>query len=247
MPHLSFLLMLMLLVASSASAETGPPQPEVKFSTVAITSIRDPDWKSFKRMKAGEEAFNRLHQLAPNAPLYFILRPQQKGLSFSGVKITVEIDDVSLPVPVDARGRFQLPDVQRENLEAAQLLLNKKKGLYRWRPDIHTPGIPANARRLGDLRLECEVRWAVEADDLSFMDRNIFRMAGGPCHADFVKVIFPAPRAILQAKMVSANGKKSLLADVVDDDSLYYSVPLHDKDWPDETLVEMEFMTTAAR
>lgn len=37
------------------------------------------------------------------------------------------------------------------------MLTNRKAGSFAWAPDVRKPGLPPNTRRLGDLRLECQV------------------------------------------------------------------------------------------
>ena len=41
--------------------------------------------------------------------------------------------------------------------ENATVMPNRKAGTMTWRAEIRTPGLPPDTRRLGDLRLECEV------------------------------------------------------------------------------------------
>jgi hypothetical protein len=210
-------------------------------ASVNISSARDPDWKPYRQMVKGVDAFERLHAKAPAANLHFVLRPQQSGLSLADVSLRIAGDQTSTPVPVDADGRFTLPRVQAALDENADMVLNKKKGLYRWRPDVRTPNLPANVRRMGDLRLECEVRWAVEYDDIGFVMRNMFRALGGPCNTARVNVIFPTEKPLLSLTLVSGEKRVNLLADAPAKERRSYWVPLHDASWPDDTLVELGY------
>lgn len=61
-------------------------------------------------------------------------------------QISHEIRSVS---PID------MPRSQAAYETDATFVLNKKSGLFTYYPDIHSPGLPQNVRRLVDLRLEC--------------------------------------------------------------------------------------------
>jgi len=52
---------------------------------------------------------------------------------------------------------FSLPrDVEAAD-EGAYVKTNRKAKSFAWRVDIRSPRLPSNARRLGDLRLECTI------------------------------------------------------------------------------------------
>lgn len=66
-------------------------------------------------------------------------------------------DTQSVDLPIDDAFTFELPRSQPFLDDNADLELSKPKTGYRWQPDIHSAGVPQGMRRLGDLRLECEV------------------------------------------------------------------------------------------
>jgi hypothetical protein len=47
-----------------------------------------------------------------------------------------------------------------------ELVLNQKRRNYRIVPEVRTPGLPDNVRRLGDLRLECKVMIAIAKEEI---------------------------------------------------------------------------------
>ncbi|MES2072170.1 MAG: hypothetical protein V4488_17575 [Pseudomonadota bacterium] len=213
-----------------------------------VNGTKDPEFKPYRQMLAGLDAFEQHQQLAPAALPRFVLRPQQADAGVnavsgvSGVTLRIAGDTTSIDVPLAADGTFSLPRNQSLAAEAnADLLLNRKKGLYRWRPDIRSPDVPAGARRLGDLRLECEMRWAVEQEDLSFVKRTLFRTMGGPCRSANIFVLYPAPEKLAGVSLASGQRRESLAAERLAGSALFYAPPLHDRSWPDDTLVEFEF------
>lgn len=213
-----------------------------QIQTISIVSSKDPDWKPYRTMLLGLDAFDRHHDLAPGTALRFVLRPQQVDLTVAGVTLRIAGNQTSIDVPIATNGTFSLPRNQPASDENADLVLNKKKGLFRWRPDIRSTGVPVNARRLGDLRLECEVRWAVEKGDLSFVQRTLFHTLGGPCKTSSVNVLYLAPGQLSSATLISGERRESLPINRLNEGGHFFSPPIYDKSWPDDTLVEFEFI-----
>ncbi|NBV15614.1 MAG: hypothetical protein EBS11_03425 [Janthinobacterium sp.] len=193
-------------------------------------------------MLDGIDAFDHYHSLAPQAQLKFILRPQQPRLTASDLKLRIVGDTVNIEVPIAADLTFSVPRDESAAKDDADLRLSTKKGLFRWRPDIHTAGIPVGTRRLGDLRLECEVRWAVDKFDASLIKLAYLVPLGGVCHTSRSRVFYSSDAPITGATLVSGSRRERLPAERLDaKDRARYAPPLHDQSWPDDTLVEFEF------
>jgi len=210
---------------------------------VAVSGTKDPDWKSYRKMLDGLNAFDKYHALAPQADLRFILRPQKPDLSISDLKLRIVGDSANIDVPIAADYTFALPRDDAAAKDDADLRLNSKKGLFRWRPDIHTAGLPAGTRRLGDLRLECEVRWAVDKFDASFLQLAYIVPLGGACHTSRSRVFFTTNAPFASATLVSGTRREKLPEVRMDAaDHTRYAPPIHDSSWPDDTLVEFEYL-----
>ncbi|MFZ6768952.1 hypothetical protein ACO0LM_17980 [Undibacterium sp. Di26W] len=205
---------------------------------VEISSTRDPELKSYKQMYKGLEAFDQYRQLAPAAMLKFILLPVDANTSLRDLNLRIASEQSSVPIAVDIDGSFVLPKISKALDENADLLLNRKKGLFRWRPDIHSEGVPTDTRRLGDLRLECAIWWAVEYDDMPYDTRNLFRRLGGACNSSFIVISFWSPRKLSAAYLVSKDRREKI---EISKNGLQYIPPLYKKAWGDDALVEFEF------
>lgn len=236
----------LLWIAGTAFAQTAPPAYQLELPSVAVNLNADPAWRSYKQLKVGEQAFVKFRHHAPRAELYFALFPRQPWLDFEGVAMSVQFDEGMVPVPLGPMGRFRLPDIATANIESAELVLNQKNGTYRWRPDIRTPGVPENYRRLGDLRLECEVADAVNGNTTSLFPRSLFSTSDGSCRSEQIKNLFPSTKSVVAIQMAYGNriqiyhnvlGKKY--------DGYVYYVPLHDQGWPDDALFELIYRDQA--
>jgi hypothetical protein len=176
-------------------------------------------------------------------------------------------DTVSVPVPIAADNSFVLPRNEQALREDAAVLANRKTSSMTWRALIRTPGLPPDTRRLGDLRLECRV--GTEAGLVS-NNSQLFAWLSDAltspdqvCNSPEGNYLFFADRPLfgvrlragdrveeLPFKMLYAGGDQTpemlrfcdcqvLL------DRTYYA-PIWDKSWPDDTLVEFDYMTADA-
>jgi hypothetical protein len=135
-----------------------------------------------------------------------------------------------------------------------------------WRAEVRTPGLPAGTRRLGDLRLECEV--GMEAELIS-NTRPLLGLFGALlsegaqyCNRSHPLYLFFAERPVFAVALVDGARREVLSVD-----NLYmgasrnpdwkrdlrycdcevlldraYTLPLGDRSWPDDALVEFETM-----
>lgn len=207
--------------------------------TVEISNVKDPDWKSYRVMLKGLDAFEKYHAHAPQASPQFILKPRRLDVSLSGVSLRLASDESSLVIPLAANGSFVLPRDEQAAAQKAELMINRKKEMFRWWPLVQTPGLASQHRRLGDLRLECEMFWAIHYDDLPFVARNLMRTVGGPCQTRKVILSFPADWMGLQAAtLVQGERRLSLL---VDKEKSMYSITLYNPDFTDDALIELQF------
>ncbi|MBC7802324.1 MAG: hypothetical protein H7Y16_00480 [Candidatus Parcubacteria bacterium] len=242
---------------------------------MTVTVMRDPVDKSYRKMVKGMDLFEEMRAKAPGASLRFKLLPRQPGTSMDGIKLAIDADSLSIPVPVRADNSFTLERNQKALDEDAVVASNRKALSMTWRAEIRTPGLPENTRRLGDLRLECHV--GMEADLVS-NDRPTFFLRPEPnpvmrkrgyCEARKVGYLFFAERPLFSVTLVSGARREVLSVDylyaglsgneISKGDLPYcdcqvmldrtYFLPLGDRSWPDDTLVEFEYMdeqTTAA-
>lgn len=208
---------------------------------VVVSGIKDPDWKTYRAFTAGLDTFDQQRQLAPDATLRFVLLPKKAKASLKDIKLRIAGDTLSIPVPIAADGTFAVPRSEAATRENADLLLNRQPGTFRWRPDVRTPGVPANARRLGDLRLECAVRWTVEEYETPYVIRKLMYAAGQPCLTARIKVDYFAPRAIVAMYLKAGERRVQLPGDLLEEGGKVYVVPVHDAGWPDDTLVEFQY------
>ena len=243
---LNFVLATILLLiypgSHAAQAAGSDEASSAETQSVSVSGTKDPDWKPYRKMLDGLNAFDKYHALAPAAALKFVLRPQKPDLTVTDLTLRIVGDSISVNVPIAADFTFSVPRDEAAANEDADFRLNSKKGLFRWRPDIHTPGLPVNTRRLGDLRLECEVRWAVDKFDASFLALAYIVPLGGACHTSRSRVFFTTYKPFLSATVVSGERRQKIEGSNMDTkDPTRYAPPIHDDSWPDDTLVQFEF------
>jgi hypothetical protein len=146
--------LLVLCSTSLAENRAGGRLPE---DAVVVTAVRNPVMKSYRKMLEGAALFEERKHLAPAASLRFKLLPRKPGMPMEDVELEVAANSVAIPLKVAPDHTFALERNRTALKENAQVIPNRKAGTMTWRADVRTPGLPPNTRRLGDLRLECEV------------------------------------------------------------------------------------------
>lgn len=116
-------IVLSLSVSNIAFADEATPPATQQ---VTVSGSKDPDWKPYRKMLDGLNAFDKFHALAPSAELKFILRPQQPNLDTTGLKLRIVGDNTSIDVPIAADHTFSVPRVESAAKDDADLRLNSK-------------------------------------------------------------------------------------------------------------------------
>ncbi|WP_409268396.1 hypothetical protein [Massilia sp. BHUDP2] len=257
---------LAVLAGPSSALAQAAGQP----ATVKVQSTRDPVDKSYRKMIKGMERFARERALAPTAPLRFQLLPRLPTVDMTGISLRIAGDTVSVPVEVAPDNSFVLPRNETALREDAAVVANRKTTSMTWRAQIITPGLPADTRRLGDMRLECLV--GVEAGLVSNSSplfgwiSNALTTPEQVCNSPNGNYLFFAERPVFSVRLRAVNGTHERVetlpfnmlyaggeqskADLqycdcqVMLDRTFYA-PIWDKSWPDDTLVEFEYMQDA--
>ena len=247
-----------LILVSGAAAED--------LETVAVSGMRDPVDKSYRKILKGMDLFERLHAMAPAAQLRFKLLPRGPDTDIVGIVLKVIGDTISIPVPIATDQTFELQRSDRALAEDAAVMPNRKAGSMTWRAEIRTPDLPAKTRRLGDLRLECKVGMeaGLVSDQRSILGQlgELLEVAMDYCDAIEPNYLFFSDRPLFGVTMRSGEREQALSIDQLyagisrqpmsESDLSYcdcqvlldrtYFLPLGDRSWPDDTLVEVEYI-----
>ncbi|MFL6692736.1 MAG: hypothetical protein ACJ8GO_07225 [Ramlibacter sp.] len=260
-----------LLASGAPRAQDQPQRPATSaLPPVSVTGLRDPVEKSYRRMLRGMDLFERNRPaMAPSASLRFKLLQRKPDVRLDNLELDVLGRTVDIPLQVAADRTFVLPRDARAAAEDAVVTPNRKALTMTWRADVRTPGLPPNARRLGDLRLECQV--GLEAGLVSNSPSWIVRLYDAldttPAYCNRAKneYLFFAERPLFGVTLVAGNRREALpagrlWAGATDDPGLRqdlpfcdcemlvdrtYFLPLADASWPHDTLVLFDFMDDA--
>ena len=258
-----FVLLALACVCANAQVKPTTTLPSV---TIAAKANRDPVEKSYRKMVRGMDLFAAERNMSPNGVLRFKLLPRKPDTDMKNIEMEVIGSTIAFPVEVLPDGTFTLERNAKASDENAQVIPNRKSQTMTWRSDIRTPGLPINSRRLGDLRLECRV--GMEAGLISNSSNVIGRLTQAvldtPAYCDRKAplYLFFADRPLFSVALVSGNRREvlsidKLYASASDDPGLKsdlpycdcevlvdrtYVLPLGDKSWSDDTLVDFEYM-----
>lgn len=229
---------------------------------VEVSANRDDrDEKSYRKILDGVSVFERDHQLAPGATLRFKLLPREAGVNLQGLTLQIRGDHIKIAIPLDKDLVFELPrNVDAANVDAVVISNRRAKSLT-WRAEIRSPGVPANARRLGDLLLECKVCMA--ADLVAYVATPINVMItklADPCRSLPINMFYFTDRPLFSVTLVHGKRRTVLpaaqlhgpampvLASLQDWSFLRDRAfilqfkPLYDQNWPDDTLLQFDYM-----
>lgn len=248
-----------MTAARQAGTTTAPVPPH----TVQVPYVRDPVDKSYAKMLKGMERHARERTLAPASTLRFRLLPRLPDTRLEGVTLRIAGTTRSLRVALAPDASFTLPVDARARREDAAVLANRRSDALTWRAWVATPGLAPGTRRLGDLRLECRV--GVEAGLVSNRAPLFGWLAAALddpasiCNRPDGNYLFFAERPLfgvtlrhgtrsetLPLAMLYAGGDQTAATLPYCDCQVLlersYYAPLWDRSWPDDTLLEFDFM-----
>ena len=237
-------LLALALLSAAACAQDVEPGAN-REGVVHVNAIRNPEMHTYRAIAAGLDTFDEQHALAPAVPqLRFAVR-NRGGATLEGglptAKLTADAFTLALPVGSDAL--FDVPRSQQAWDANAELVLSRKRSEVRVWPYVRTPGLADNQRRLGDLRLECQVFVTIAKKEAPFWAvaiGNTVMMTGDWCsffkdrdRTWSVNVESPLASAVLR------EGERTLPLKVK---NRQFDLPLYDTSWGNDAVVDLAFV-----
>ncbi|HAT31141.1 MAG TPA: hypothetical protein DCW29_09905 [Janthinobacterium sp.] len=252
------------LHANGCAASDAQPQADTAATipSVEVSANRDNrDKKSYRRMPAGMDPFESEHQLAPRASLRFKVVPRRAGVTLDGLALHIYSKHGNIAVPLASDASFAVPRDAAAAHDDAALAFNRADNSLAWHADMRSPGLPPNARRLGELLLECKVDMV--ADLVAYIHTPINIMVGklpDPCRTLPINMFYFADRPLFSVTLVYGARRGVLPADLLHGPALtslaalqdwtfqrdrVYQIQfksLYEKGWPDDTLLEFDYI-----
>jgi hypothetical protein len=181
--------------------------------------------------------FDSYRSMAPDAPL--ILWAIDRAPRSAPLRLWIERGDVVEPLALGDDRLFSLP--ASAFADGARLRANRTKyGLYVG-VRILSPGTTLRLRRMGDLRLQCRVGWALQnpVEIARYLPR---RKRPGACDSADIPY-FPSTEGVpVQTAEVRGVGvRKSIKVDTTGPNAWAYRAPLHDRSIGDDAIIELTF------
>lgn len=213
-----------------------------------VNSVRNTELKSYRVMAAGLDAFDDHHALAPKARevrFQLIPGPDAPADAMQDLALRIAGSDTAISVPLAANGCFVLPRSAQADSDNADLLTNKKKDQFRWQASVHSDDVPPGMRRLGDLRLQCQVSIAIAKKEMPFWIRTMVATmlrTTDWCSADALKMGTYSDPAIASATLLDGERRVALQ---VKNGGTSFQAPMGDTRYADDTLIEMVYRDPA--
>lgn len=212
------------LPLEAQSTDAAAPD-QSSFEDIVVVGLRNPERMSADDLKRAYAAYRRWRpSLAPSGQLFFAVSARAPGSGMEGLKMRV-VDtsgEIARDLPLNG-GRFSLPELDyasgRYSLQA-----NRKSGSLSLEIVVLSPGTSDDHRRLGDLRLQCRVWWAVAGRKVPFPVKAMLGAGGSPCTSTKFGYFTRAPKRISTATLVTASGRLPLK---VLNDGVRYRAPVY--------------------
>jgi hypothetical protein len=162
-----------VLACAALPALAAEPDKEVdERGKVHINAMKNPELKSYRAIVAGMDKFDALHALAPEVPqLRFQIEARgdaDKPPAVAPLAARIATDDFSIPLILDKDARFSVPRSQAAYDARAELILNRKQRAAHVDTYVRTPGLADDRYRMGDVRLDCQVKIAIGKEEIPF-------------------------------------------------------------------------------
>jgi hypothetical protein len=200
--------------------------------------MKDPYKTAYRNI---EKAFGAQHdnpRLAPQARIRWMVFAKDGAPVTTPLPITIAGSRGQVPVAQDGDGTFELPASTPDLGDDIELRIGAKRSEVKLVPLVETGGIDASSRRLGDLRLECEMTWRLEYDDIPFALKAAMKLMGSPCRSKN----FGAPirvRHKLESATITRDGQPLRLK--LGWRSMSFFAPLHDDTLGNDTLIALAY------
>lgn len=236
---ISALAMVPLLCGMIADASPLPRQttqaPPVDNGDIVVTGISKPYRLTVAQLRAAQQAFDKGRaSLAPRASLWFAVSAVKPGGTLDGVALTLRGEGRAIPVSIGADHRFVLPNLPKGDW---QLVSNRSRQGLSIHPLVFSPGSDDGDRRLGDLRLQCRVMWAIEKRHASIVVVGLFEAAGA-CSSSRIAIYENTDRAIATAELREGDAAKPV--DVLPNRHVF-RMPLSEKRFSNEARLRLGF------
>ena len=249
LPILAILALGHIAAHAGTQADAAPEAPADTSQSVHVSSIRNPELKSYRVMAAGLDAFDDHHALAPRARevrFQLIPAPGVAADALRDATLRIVGNETAISVPLSADGSFVLPRSAQADSDDADLVTNQKKDRFRWQASVRSDDVPPGMRRLGDLRLQCQVGIAIAKKETPFLLRTLVATklrTTDWCSAIELKMSTYSDPAIASATLLDGGRRVALQ---VKNGGTSFLAPLGDTRYADDTLIELVYKQDAA-
>lgn len=216
------------------SQEESTPQVE-------ILAIKNPDRLPAKSFLNALDVREKYRSLAPDAAIGFRLTPIPKSeIKLSTLRLRFISANNETPIEINDLGYFTVDKNVLKNDSDAEFVVSAKSGSTRFRSVVRSQHLQENEKRMGDLRLQCEMNWALLKDDAPLLMRTAFSLAGGLCHSKKIAVSYVEDKQFVSISIEEGERKIALYRG---DSTDHYVPPLYDQSWGNDAKLIFEYVS----
>ena len=223
---------------ASAAQEDSGDSFETPVKAIEIVGQASTVMMRYQHIVAAMDAFERHIALAPTSKLTFRLHKNEIGTETRGVKVHLAGDNIKHPLAIMKYGNISISRNAAALADDANLVVNRKKSALTIESSVISAGLKPGVMRLGDMRLNCEVKKVLRNAGLGFVERTLAKALPAGCanmvmHKERWSNTPFAAYIMRDGERVGHSDGKS-----VDRVAKTITVPLNDLSWSDDTLIE---------
>jgi hypothetical protein len=231
----AFVVAACLIACPPALAQEDAEQPVPQ---VVVSSMKDAYRTAYGNIQKALGAQHDNPQLAPQARVRWMLYAKDGRPLVQPPPIAIAGSNGQIAVVPDGDGGFELPATVTGLGTDVELRIGVRRGEMRLVPLVETGGIDASSRRLGDLRLECEMTWRLEYEEIPMLARAAIKLIGSPCRSKNFGMPVPVRRRLASAS-IAREGRATELK--LTRRGMAFFAPLHDDGLDNDTPVMLAY------
>jgi len=226
-------------VAFAAEQDSGASF-EMPVDTIEIVGQASTALMRYQHIVVAMDAFERHISLAPASKLTFQLLKNGIGTKTRGVRVHLADNNMkrSLPLAIGKFGDISIPRDPAALADDAYLIVNRTKDALTIEPSIRSADLKRGVMRLGDLRLNCQVKMALRRAGLSFVQRTLAKVTRHGCDSMTIRKEVGAKKRFVAYIMRDGERVGHSNSERVNPAANTIDVPLNDASWSNDTLIE---------
>jgi len=223
-------------VQAAPSPQSAPASAPADQDDIIVSAKADRFRQDARTLIVGRKTFDKGRgEFAADSTLWFHVRRRGGKQTTGDLALRLESGTQSLPLPLDEEGRFVLAPLPPGKWHITANRARRAISVY---PLVMTPGTGQYDRRLGDLRLQCRVMWAMIKSEASPLALPLVALGDGigVCSTSRVGIIASVDRPLASGTLSEAAKAQPV---TISPSAYGYRAPLNERSFSNDARVNL--------